>query len=65
MKPKSPRLKPCPWCGKTPELWDKFGGDLFQITCANFNKCVVRPHTNWDSSKVFILKVWNKLARVK
>ena len=52
-------LKPCPFCGKIPELvewWD--GGNGYYAGCSN-EGCQIVPSTNMGLSREEAIKAWN------
>ena len=66
-------IKPCPFCGEYPMLWDKYeerfvsfmtdcDDPRYSIECVNAG-CVCNPATIWFETKEEAIKYWNK--RVK
>ena len=54
-------LKPCPFCGNSPQLkHDKIGGHHFwSVECDNDENCPVVIATNDFELKSEAIKVWN------
>lgn len=52
-------MRPCPWCGKPPEivLLPVFG--LYHVSCAN-ERCPVRPEAASRKTKRGARAVWNR-----
>jgi len=55
----SNELKPCPWCGETPELVqrDSARDESWQIVCVN-SECPVGPASYWFSRRE-VIGQWN------
>ena len=53
-------LKPCPWCGETPYLYQskRKGYCYWKIFCCN-NDCVIRPSTQY-MEKNKLIDAWNR-----
>lgn len=51
------KLKPCPFCGQTPDVFDVYGD--CSVKCMNDN-CSVRPKSSGYMSKSEAIKEWNK-----
>ena len=55
-------LKPCPFCGKQPELHEWHNGKgvvTFQVCCENEN-CACRPFTRQYIRIIPVIDAWNE-----
>lgn len=61
----TPRLKPCPFCGKQPKFYSesRFSGGqrYFMVNCVD-KKCLIGPMTGWDSEDA-VIAAWNRRAK--
>lgn len=55
------RLKPCPFCGENPYLYDE-GDGCYSVTCQNF-KCGTMPYTDILKGKCNAIKAWNRRSK--
>ena len=55
-------LKPCPFCGEEPELFD-FTDGRFIVQCSN-SDCDVYPYTSIHRDKADAIAAWNHRATV-
>ena len=56
-------LKPCPWCGGTPEVLDCDWGDMveYRVDCLVVD-CLVNPSSNHFATKAEAVEAWNTRA---
>lgn len=52
-------LKPCPFCGKKPKLYNFQLSKAYIVSCVNDN-CKIRPETVVYQRKPYAIKAWNK-----
>ena len=55
-------LKPCPFCGEEPEIFD-FTDGRFIVQCSN-SDCDVYPYTKIHHDKADAITAWNQRATV-
>lgn len=56
-----PALKPCPFCGEKPRLWDSFEG--WKVSCWNTDPdtgCGVQPQTEGHKTQEAAIEVWER-----
>ena len=60
------KLKPCPFCGATPqrEKVMRFGQMYWSIACEN-EKCRIQPMTDMHKTLSVITREWNRRAEVE
>lgn len=51
------RLRKCPFCGKTPQVWEYYKG--WSIECTH-HECLVQPGTNIYKEKEEAIEAWNR-----
>ncbi len=54
-------LKPCPFCGQTPPIYQNQVTKMWIIRCTN-EKCRIMPHTDYHKTKGVIVREWNRRA---
>ena len=54
-------LKPCPFCGQTPSIYQNEVTKMWIIRCTN-EKCRIMPHTDYHKTKGVIVREWNRRA---
>lgn len=66
-RPKTPKLAPCPWCGKTPIVFrqapTKLRSVSYYVECC-YPSCAARPSTlrTWSRTREVAAAVWNRRA---
>ena len=56
----SEKLKPCPFCGKPPEM--NVGADGYMVVCSNFD-CMAKVNTWVYKQKWRAIAAWNRRAK--
>jgi Lar family restriction alleviation protein len=56
---KTPKLKPCPFCGHDAESFSVVEGE-WQIACLDYTTCELTPVTWAYKTKVEAIAAWNR-----